>query len=94
LAGFDPAQRNEMIRRILCADCGKPKPSDPEDFALGWRSRRLRLTANASRSLLCDNCGEAIQDGKPMIAQTFWNQNNEGEPPAWEQLYGIDEQPN
>lgn len=57
------------MRRILCEECGKLKPTPLEDAVLGFIPRRT--CGKALNSLVCDACGKAIDSGKMAVAESI-----------------------
>lgn len=86
-------------RKIVCETCApKRLPMHPEDVANGFQRRCVELRARRpeghgvriggeffpSRSLVCDDCGQAIADGARVMAITMWR---DIEPGPWEEDY-------
>jgi hypothetical protein len=57
------------MRRILCADCGKFKPTPPEDAARGLFPRRTYGVTISG--LVCDLCGKELPKGSSTVAESI-----------------------
>lgn len=87
-----------MKREIVCTKCGELRPMHPEDVMNGFHRRRTVLQAKRPSdhglaingefhplaSLICDHCGEKINDGDGAVAITMWQGV---EPYFWESDY-------
>lgn len=61
-------------------------PMHPDDVSLGFQRRMVRIRINR-RSLVCDDCGEPLNDAADAVAVTMWR--GEFEFAAWEHDYGV-----
>lgn len=67
------------MRDILCLDCGRPKPTPPDDAVQGLFPRRT--TGKAKQDFMCDHCGKVILRGEDCVARSvpdnmgFWEEN-------------------
>jgi RNase P subunit RPR2 len=68
------------MRRLFCRDCGKPKPTHPEDAARGLFSRYRHGVL--TRSIVCDHCDKELLPGDAAVAMSQPNDMRE-----WEHEY-------
>lgn len=69
-----------MARKITCTDCGKMKPTPPDDAALGLFERRTYGTLLGSA--ICDYCGKQLDRDDSVIALSVPSDMR-----AWEHEY-------
>lgn len=69
-----------MARKLTCLQCGKMKPTPPEDAAMGLFERRAYGALRASA--ICDYCGAELSKGDQAIALT-----TPSDAPMWEEDY-------
>lgn len=68
------------MRRLFCVDCGKIKPTHPEDAALGLFCRYMR--GHLMRSVVCDQCDKQLSEGDEAVAVS-----QPDSMPQWENEY-------
>ena len=56
------------MRKIYCEECGKMKPTHPEDAALGFFPRRTH--GQVINELVCDACGKEMPKGTNAVAES------------------------
>jgi len=56
------------MRKIYCEECGRLKPTPPEDAARGLFPRRKH--GQAINELVCDACGKPIPKGSNAVAES------------------------
>ena len=56
------------MRVITCPECGRLKPTPPEDAARGLFQRRQQ--GFAAYDMCCDYCGRELRQGDPAVALT------------------------
>lgn len=54
------------MRRLFCIECGKVKPTHPEDAAMGLFTRYVR--GKLTCSVVCDQCDKALEVGDDAVA--------------------------
>jgi len=74
------------MRYIYCEECGKVKPTHPDDAALGLFPRRTH--GIVKNPLVCDGCGKEMPTGTAAVAQSIPKDMDE-----WESDYLIVEKP-
>ena len=57
------------MRKIYCEECGKPKPTHPEDAALGLFPRRTY--GKTINELVCDGCGKELPRDSSVVAESI-----------------------
>lgn len=59
---------HRFMRKIYCPECGKVRPTHPDDAALGFFPRRTH--GQVINELVCDACGKVMPEGSDAVAES------------------------
>ena len=69
------------MRAICCLECGRLRPTPPDDAARGLFERRKR--GKVRYDMTCDYCGQLLREGDEAVALT----RPADRMPGWEEGY-------